>query len=226
VAGNFKFFRRNFGGGGKARFNVAAVSSSASAGWRRIGGSCGEKANRRSADRLLHGLDSQRQKPADLRVVQATKFEFAINRQTARAAWKFRQEWPRDLDRRSFAPRSSLTVAERLGIEASAFPRYIEGSSCLIERWRINRRKLVHCTAEEIFARRTTGHVLSRSQALMRIQREQAEGAAAKARAVHQGNREPSQLGVAAAMVGRHDRTAEVRHAAQVPAISALAFST
>ena len=41
-------------------------------------------------------------------------------------------------------------VAERLKIEPSAFLRYMEGSASLVERWRINRRKLVHYTAEEI----------------------------------------------------------------------------
>ena len=41
-------------------------------------------------------------------------------------------------------------VAERLKIEPSAFLRYMEGSASLVERWRINHRKLVHYTAEEI----------------------------------------------------------------------------
>jgi cytidylate kinase len=41
-------------------------------------------------------------------------------------------------------------VAERLNIEPSAFLRYMEGSASLVERWRINHRKLVHYTAEEI----------------------------------------------------------------------------
>ena len=42
------------------------------------------------------------------------------------------------------------SVAERLGIEPSAFLRYMEGSASLVERWRINRQRLVHYTAEEI----------------------------------------------------------------------------
>jgi cytidylate kinase len=42
------------------------------------------------------------------------------------------------------------SVAERLGIEPSAFLRYMEGSASLAERWRIDHRKLVHYTAEEI----------------------------------------------------------------------------
>jgi cytidylate kinase len=51
-------------------------------------------------------------------------------------------------------------VAERLGIEPSAFLRYIEGSASLVERWRINRRRLVHYTAEEILRVAQQGNIL------------------------------------------------------------------
>ena len=52
------------------------------------------------------------------------------------------------------------SIAERLGIEPSAFLRCMEGSASLIERWQINRRKLVHYTAEEILRVAQQGSVL------------------------------------------------------------------
>jgi cytidylate kinase len=52
------------------------------------------------------------------------------------------------------------SIAQRIGIEPSAFLRCIEGSASLIERWRINRRKLVHYTAEEILRVAKQGNVL------------------------------------------------------------------
>ena len=52
------------------------------------------------------------------------------------------------------------SVAERLGIEPSAFLRYMEGSASLFERWRINRRRLVHYAAEEILRVAQQGNVL------------------------------------------------------------------
>jgi cytidylate kinase len=52
------------------------------------------------------------------------------------------------------------SVARRLGIEPSAFLRYMEGSASLLERWRINRSKLVHYTAEEILRVAQQGNVL------------------------------------------------------------------
>jgi osmotically-inducible protein OsmY len=51
-------------------------------------------------------------------------------------------------------------VAERLGIEPSVFIRYMEGSASLTERWHVNRRKLVHYTAEEILRVAQQGNVL------------------------------------------------------------------
>jgi cytidylate kinase len=42
------------------------------------------------------------------------------------------------------------SVAARLGIEESAVLRYVNGSPSLLERWRIDRRKLFHYAAEEI----------------------------------------------------------------------------
>jgi cytidylate kinase len=52
------------------------------------------------------------------------------------------------------------SVAERLGIKASAFLRYMDGSASLFERWQIDRRKLVHYTAEEILRVAQQGNVL------------------------------------------------------------------
>jgi cytidylate kinase len=52
------------------------------------------------------------------------------------------------------------SIAHRLGIEPSAFLRCMEGSASLIERWQINRRKLVHYTAEEILRVAQQGNVL------------------------------------------------------------------
>ena len=43
-------------------------------------------------------------------------------------------------------------VATRLGIDAQAFLRYMDGTASLLERWRIDRRKLIHYTSEEILA--------------------------------------------------------------------------
>jgi cytidylate kinase len=42
------------------------------------------------------------------------------------------------------------SVAERLGIEPSAFMRHMNGEASLIERWQIDRAKVLHYTAEEI----------------------------------------------------------------------------
>jgi cytidylate kinase len=52
------------------------------------------------------------------------------------------------------------SIAERLGIKPSAFLRCMEGSASLIERWQINRRKLVHYTTEEILRVAEQGSVL------------------------------------------------------------------
>jgi cytidylate kinase len=52
------------------------------------------------------------------------------------------------------------SVAERLGIKASAFLRYMDGSASLFERWQIDCRKLVHYTAEEILRVAQQGNVL------------------------------------------------------------------
>jgi cytidylate kinase len=51
-------------------------------------------------------------------------------------------------------------VAERLGVEASSVLRYIDGSASLLERWRIDRRRLFHYTAEEILRLAQQGDVL------------------------------------------------------------------
>jgi cytidylate kinase len=52
------------------------------------------------------------------------------------------------------------SVAERLGIESKSFLRYVDGSASLVERWRINRRRLVHYTTEEILRLAQQGNVL------------------------------------------------------------------
>jgi cytidylate kinase len=52
------------------------------------------------------------------------------------------------------------SVAERLGIEPSAFLRYMDGSASLLERWQIDRRKLLHYAAEEILRIAQQGNVL------------------------------------------------------------------
>jgi cytidylate kinase len=52
------------------------------------------------------------------------------------------------------------SVAERLGIEPSEFLRYMEGSASLVERWRIDRRRLLHYSAEEILRVAQQGNVL------------------------------------------------------------------
>lgn len=51
-------------------------------------------------------------------------------------------------------------VAKRLGIDAQAFLRYMDGKASLLERWRIDRRKLVHYTREEILRLAQQGNVL------------------------------------------------------------------
>jgi len=52
------------------------------------------------------------------------------------------------------------SVAKRLGIDAQAFLRYMDGTASLLERWRIDRRKLVHYTSEEILRLAQEGNVL------------------------------------------------------------------
>ena len=53
-------------------------------------------------------------------------------------------------------------VAERAGVEASAVHRYLEGTSSLLERWKLDRNRLALFTAEEILALATRGNVLIR----------------------------------------------------------------
>ena len=52
------------------------------------------------------------------------------------------------------------SVAKRLGIDAQAFLRYMDGTASLLERWRIDRRKLIHYTSEEILRLAQQGNVL------------------------------------------------------------------
>jgi cytidylate kinase len=51
-------------------------------------------------------------------------------------------------------------VAERLGVEAGAVLRYAEGSASLLERWRIDRKRLFHYAAEEVLRLAQEGNVL------------------------------------------------------------------
>jgi cytidylate kinase len=51
-------------------------------------------------------------------------------------------------------------VARRLGVAESAVTRYLDGSASLLERWRIDRRKLFHYAAEEILGLAHRGDVL------------------------------------------------------------------
>jgi cytidylate kinase len=52
------------------------------------------------------------------------------------------------------------SVAKRLDIDAQAFLRYMDGTASLLERWRIDRRKLIHYTGEEILRLAQQGNVL------------------------------------------------------------------
>jgi cytidylate kinase len=51
-------------------------------------------------------------------------------------------------------------VAERLGVERRAVLRYVNGSASLLERWRIDSRKLFHYATEEILCLAQRGNVL------------------------------------------------------------------
>src|SRR5271156_4797002 len=51
-------------------------------------------------------------------------------------------------------------VARRLGVAESAVTRYLDGSASLLDRWRIDRRKLFHYAAEEILGLAQRGNVL------------------------------------------------------------------
>ena len=52
------------------------------------------------------------------------------------------------------------SIAQRLGVEAGTVLRYVDGSAPLLERWRIDRRKLARYTAEEILRLAQQGNVL------------------------------------------------------------------
>jgi cytidylate kinase len=51
-------------------------------------------------------------------------------------------------------------VAERLGVEAGAVLRYVNGSATLLERWQIDRRRLFRYAAEEVLRLAQQGNVL------------------------------------------------------------------
>jgi len=52
------------------------------------------------------------------------------------------------------------SIAARLGVDASAVLRYVDGRASLLERWQIDRRRLFHYTAEEILRLAHRGNVL------------------------------------------------------------------
>lgn len=53
-------------------------------------------------------------------------------------------------------------IAERSGLRESEVHRFLEGEASLLERWRINRKKLSHYTAQEILELAARGNVLIR----------------------------------------------------------------
>lgn len=53
-------------------------------------------------------------------------------------------------------------IAERAGLPDSAVHRYFEGEATLLERWRIDRRRLSQLTAEEVLEFAAAGQVLIR----------------------------------------------------------------
>jgi cytidylate kinase len=52
------------------------------------------------------------------------------------------------------------SVAQRLDIASKSFLRYMDGSASFVERWRIDRQRLVHYSAEEILRLAQQGNVL------------------------------------------------------------------
>jgi hypothetical protein len=61
---------------------------------------------------------------------------------------------------RSSARRSRQTTWPGGSVAESAVTRYLDGSASLLERWRIDRRKLFHYAAEEILGLAQRGNVL------------------------------------------------------------------
>jgi cytidylate kinase len=55
---------------------------------------------------------------------------------------------------------AASNVARRLGVAESSVTRYLDGSPSLLERWRIDRRKLFHYASEEILGLAQRGNVL------------------------------------------------------------------
>jgi cytidylate kinase len=53
-------------------------------------------------------------------------------------------------------------IAESSGLPVSAVHRFLEGEASLLERWRMDRRRMRHCTAQEIFELAAKGNVLIR----------------------------------------------------------------
>jgi cytidylate kinase len=54
----------------------------------------------------------------------------------------------------------AVRVADRLGVERRAVLRYVSGSASLLERWRIDSRKLFHYATEEVLSLAQRGNVL------------------------------------------------------------------
>ena len=53
-------------------------------------------------------------------------------------------------------------IAESSGLPESAVHRFLEGEASLLERWRMDRRRMRRCTAQEIFELAAKGNVLIR----------------------------------------------------------------
>ena len=53
-------------------------------------------------------------------------------------------------------------IAESSGLPESVVHRFLEGEASLLERWRMDRRRMRHCTAQEIFELAAKGNVLIR----------------------------------------------------------------
>jgi cytidylate kinase len=53
-------------------------------------------------------------------------------------------------------------VADRLRVPDSAVHRYLEGSANILERWRMDKKGIARCTAEELFELAEQGNVLIR----------------------------------------------------------------
>jgi len=63
-------------------------------------------------------------------------------------------------------------VADKLHVGESAVHRYLEGGANLLERWRMDKKSLARCTADEIFALAERGNMLIRGWGAAQLLRE------------------------------------------------------